>query len=261
MKLKTKTVIGTGAFAALLLIAGQNCQPNYFIKATGGDQAQATGGAVDPICTKGQDCAEDLPPIAEFKCKTIVPITLADPLDVPARANDGVCYSLKILNAIANSKSSLSPTMDQSVISRDHEGTGGLPMNTRHPYVLGRSMVRLIMQDRRFIKLSASGVELKPIKVDNFLLVGTFPDNASHSADASFYRSYGTEDSTIPQTNHITLNDEAIELESFGPSGTSTITALDITNFIRPMTIYDLDVRALDCGSIRENSDVYLLFQ
>ena len=261
MKLNTKAVIGTGAFAALLMIAGQNCQPNYFIKTTGGDQTQAADGNVDPVYTKGVDCIEDQPPIADFKCKTIIPIKVADPLDVPARANDGVCYSLKILDAIANSKSSLSPTMDQSVISRDHEGTGGLPMNTRHPYVLGQSLVRLFMHDRRFIKLSGSGTELIPIKVDNFLLVGTFPDNSTRKADASFYRSYGTEVSTIPQTKNITLNDEAIELESFGPSGTSTIAALDITNDIRPMTIYDLDVRALDCGSIREASDVYLLFQ
>lgn len=218
-------------------------------------------GVLDPGCKVGVDCEGDLPPIKNFQCKTIIPIKSADPLDVPARANDGVCYSLKILDAVANGPSSGTTTIDESIVSRNHDRNSQDSTDTRHPYVLGKVIVKLLMHDRRLIKLSGSGSEETPIRVDNFLTVGTFPDNEAHVAPASYYRAYGTMDSTINHTDTISLNGQGVTVNDFGPGGTSSISTVDITNYIHPMTIYDIDVRLLDCGSVRESSDVYVLFQ
>ncbi len=248
--------------SVVVLVAGQNCQPSYKMNNNIIDNPTVASTTVlDSGCKAGIDCERDLPPIADFHCKTIVAIRSADPLEVPARANDGVCYSLKILDAVANGPSSSTTIVDETIISRNHDRTSQDSNDTRHPYVLGKVLVKLLMHDRRLIKLSSSGIEEMPIRVDNFLTVGTFPDNPTHVAPASYYHAFGTMDSTINNTDTISLNGEPVIVNDFGPGGTSSISTVDITNYIHPMTTYDLDVRLLDCGSVRESSDVYLLFQ
>jgi hypothetical protein len=111
------------------------------------------------------------------------------------------------------------------------------------------------------VKLSGSGTSPAPIKVDNFVVAGLYPAIDGVQPDTGFYRAHGTADAMITGTNHVLVRSSPVTLTPFGPSGTSTIAPLDITADVVPGQMFELDLRALDCGGSRELSEIYLLFQ
>jgi hypothetical protein len=258
-----KSYFVLGVTCVVVLIANQNCgQPGDLNLNAQQGSASTLGCTLNcPTPTPAPTPAPTPtptptpPPISDFQCKSFVTLALGNSMQIPARDGSGTCYAVKLLNAIANSASSLTAVTDSEVVSRNHD-TGAA---TRNPYVLGSDTLEMTLADRRFVKLSGSASQLAPIKVDNFILSGIYPSSGPNSTN--FYRAYGTADSTIPGTKVITLRGDNISLQPFGPAGTSTVNALDITSDIIPGSPYTLDLRALDCGGSRELSDVYLLFQ
>jgi len=196
----------------------------------------------------------------DFDCQIVQTLSVVpgQTLEVPARSEQGVCFRVKLMNAIANSSSTLTQELDDEVVSRNHNG--GEASKTRHPYVLGRSLLSFKTLGLRTIKLAGPQGASSPIRVDNFVLSGIYP-TADQSPGVSSYRAYGTKDSTIPNTTYIFFRDRELDLVGFESGGTSTIAPLDITTQVLPGTAYILDVRALDCGGSRELSEIYLLFQ
>ncbi len=188
----------------------------------------------------------------EFACKQFVEIANF-PFVVPARDNNGTCYYSKLFNAIPNGPSS--GEKEITVISRNH-GTGPNPTN---PYVLDKASREFKLLGERAVKLSGQFNQLAPIKVDNFLTVGK--RLKTESANMIVWKSYGTQDSTIPGTNYIKINDVNNILTPFGAAGTATVNALLLTQDFEIMKDYILDVHALDCGGSKELSNVYLVFQ
>jgi hypothetical protein len=196
----------------------------------------------------------------EFSCKSIMALAPVNGLlTVPARTGAGICYSVKLMDAIANSSSKLTSTRDMTVLSRNHDAGGG----NRNPYSMGAKVVDFYMEGPHQVKLSGSGMALAPILVDNYVLTGIYPKSVANPG-ASYFHAYGTSDASVIGTdavNSILVNDQPVTVQAFATGGTSTIAPLDITNQVMEKQTYTLDARALDCGGAREMTEVYLLFQ
>jgi hypothetical protein len=197
----------------------------------------------------------------DFTCKTVKPLVWSNgKLEVPARTEEGVCYAVKLLNAVAGSESKLTKVNDGDLVSRNHDVRYDDPNDVRHPYLLGKKQVSFWMGGARTVKLAGSPSPSAPIKVDNFIMVGIAPQSVANPG-AEYYKAYGTSDSTVYTSNSIIYKNKYVPLQAFATGGTSTITPLDITSKVTPNQVYNLDVRAEDCGAWRELSDIYLLFQ
>lgn len=202
----------------------------------------------------------------DFACKQIVALNLGPGntvLQVPARSSQGLCYSLKIMDSIANGASENTSAHDGEIISRSH-GADAERSDNQTPYLLGSKSLKFKLDGARNVRLNGSPNNLTSIKVDNYVLIGLIPEegaNASNQDKVAFYKSYGTEDARLKGKDYISFRNQAVFLKPFGPGGTSTIAPLDITSEVKPAKTYELDARALDCGGSRELSDIYLLFQ
>lgn len=202
----------------------------------------------------------------EFQCKSVVALAQSSAgfYDVPARTTAGICYSVKLMNRIANGSSTLTTVTDPDFLSRDHSAGNGNYLNQVAPYQLGKSTLGFILRQgggARGVKLSGSTDSLSPILVDNYVAVGLAKTSVGLS-DVTSYRAYGTSDSTIDAAStYVKFRTQQLPLKSFGSGGTSTINALDITTRVSTEVPYSLDVRALDCGGARELSDIFLVFQ
>lgn len=193
----------------------------------------------------------------DFQCSSVINLTsAADLQNIPARTVEGLCYSYKMADAIANSASSLTTAVDADVVSRNHSGGSA----TRNPYLMASIKLDVKLGGGRVVKLAGGSNATSPILVDNFLLVGVYPSNTAITDWATYYNAYGTSDSTVAN-NSILFHNQNILLQPFGGGGTSTIAPLDISKFIFPLTSYTLDIRAEDCGGARQLSSLYLLFQ
>ncbi len=193
----------------------------------------------------------------DFKCLSIVNLPYSKKFTIPARTAAGICYSMKLFNSIPNGPSNLTQEIDSEVISRDHGQPG---MFLRNPYVLGKDLLNFTLEGKRVAKLSGGANATSPIKVDNYVLVGLYPEAIQPLT--SHYSAQGTLDSTVTTAQtHILLNNQAVPLKSFGPSGTATVAPIEIVREADTNLSYMLDLRALDCSGSRELSEIYLLFQ
>ncbi len=193
----------------------------------------------------------------DFKCLSVVSLPYSKKFSIPARTSAGICYSMKLFNSIPNSKSNLTQEIDNEVISRDHDKAG---MFLRNPYVLGKDLLNFTLEGKRVAKLAGGANATSPIKVDNFVLVGLYPEAIQPLI--SHYSAQGTLDSTVTTAQtHILLDNQPVPLKSFGPQGTATVAPIQIVNEADTNLSYMLDLRALDCGGARELSNIYLLFQ
>lgn len=192
----------------------------------------------------------------DFKCTNVISLPYSNTITVPARTIDGVCYAMKIFDAIPVSNSGLSPTTDSEVISRNH---GGITGTTRNSYIMNKALVNLKLLGPRVVKLSGGTDATTPILADNFVVIGLYLQIATPLV--THYAAYGSSDSTIPGTNHILFKNEPLPLTPFATGGTSSIAPLEIVKEADSDLNYLLDVRALDCGGVRQLSNMYLLFQ
>lgn len=193
----------------------------------------------------------------DFKCLSVVTLAYTKTLSIPARTSQGVCYAMKIFDAIENGNSNLTTTIDKEVISRRHgEGSG----YTRNPYSMDSDLLNFVLSGPRVVKLSGGASATSPIKIDNFALIGLYPKAVSPLP--SHFSAHGTADSTVDaEAMTIQYKNSPVVLKPFGPSGTATVEPLDIVRVADPNLNYMLDIRALDCGGSRELSTVYVLFQ
>ena len=120
-------------------------------------------------------------------------------------------------------------------------------------------MRQFTLDGPRAVKLSGNYASLAPILVDNFLLIGQ--RLASDSPTADSWNAYGTADSTIYGQNYVLAYNNPVVLQTFGPGGTATVSALLLTQYFQPDISYILDVNAYDCGGSRQLSYIYLMWQ
>ena len=202
----------------------------------------------------------------EFACKTYVALAAGanGSYTVPARTTDGICYSVQLMSAIPNGASSLTTTIDNQVISRNHDIANNTYLDTHHPYSMARALTQFTMiagGGAREVKLAGSSSTAAPITVDNFVLVG-LATKAATLNNVADYRAYGSQDSTVNQAQtDILMKNKEVPFTSFGTGGITTVSALDITTQVSTGVPFLLDVRALDCGGSRELSDIFLIFQ
>ena len=219
------------------------------------------------------DCANRIKNTAQnkcqdFSCQKFIELTsLNELLKIPARDSNGVCYAIKILNQITLSSSSLNKTIDQDVLSRNHDQLDQSQKPNHQPYQLGFVKTEFRVEGPRVVKLSGGLSDTAPILVDNFLLLGVYPTGADISGNLnSVYSARGTSDSAVLDNNkrstaNIEFLNTPIPVIPYGTGGTGSVSAVDITRSAEPKIFNTLDIRALDCGGSRELSDVYLLFQ
>ncbi|RYZ81473.1 MAG: hypothetical protein EOP06_23415 [Proteobacteria bacterium] len=256
MKLKA---IGIAAIFVVGIVAFQNCsQVNFAPTATG----DATGVGPTGTETDPDGPVVDIGDVPEFKCKSFVELdaTNGQVLDVPARSTDGVCFLAKLISSVTYDPAESNPNVDNDIVSRDHAGGIYNDAERVHsPFNMGSKTVRLLLRGARSVKLSGGKNETSKIVVDNFILVGLSP--TAQIGTPSFYKAYGTSDSTVRKTNSVLFKSKEVPLKAFATGGTSTFTALALDGSIEISRDYSLDVRALDAGSAGNTSDIYVIFQ
>lgn len=216
--------------------------------------------AISAIVNADVDCGNKIKEngkCIDFKCLSVVTLPYTKTLSIPARTSHGVCYAMKIFDAIENGSSSLTTNIDKDVVSRRHgEGSG----YTRNPFSMDSDLLNFVLAGPRVVKLSGGANATSPIKIDNFALIGLYPKAISPLP--SHFSAHGTSDSTVDaDAMTILYKDSPVVLKPFGTSGTATVAPLDIVRAADTNLDYMLDIRALDCGGSRELSKVYVLFQ
>ena len=202
----------------------------------------------------------------DFACQSVVAITSDQLTQVPARTSDGICYSYKLMSAIANSSSNLTTVFDNDIMAKNHGRTNDTSLND-HPFSMGQFKGNFKLLGARAVKLAGGANATAPILVDNFVMTGVYPAATQAPVDVrKYYRVTGTSDAAIVDTKgnstgSIQFDSEQLPVVSYASGGTSSIAPIDITTSATPNVLQTLDVRALDCGGSRELSDVYLLFQ
>jgi hypothetical protein len=224
----------------------------------------ATDSSSDPVGTpNGMG-----PAASNFNCLKYEAVSV-DQLDaVPARSTDGICFYIKIFDAIPSSSSAKFSQRDLDVLSRNHDINADDPRQISSPHVMGRFEHHIRLLGERKVLLSGGPDVATGLQVDNFMLYGIFPQEYSLAGVwlNQFYRASGSSDSTIAGSNgansgKIFFRGSMLPLEAFTTGGVSTIAPVSLSDRIPPMTDQILDLRMLDCGAIAQLSDVYLLFQ
>jgi hypothetical protein len=250
MKMKA---LGVAACFALGILTFQNCSQVAFNTAP----PTASKASLDEDPT-----VVDIETVPDSQCKSFVELntTSGQILDIPARSSAGVCFLAKIISAVKYDEFTNS-NRENDVISRNHDAAGGSDSTVIHsPYVLGSKLVRVILHGQRSVKLSGGKNDTSEIHVDNFILVGLAP--SAQIGTPSFYKAYGTTDSSLPGTNHVLFKNQEVVVKGFMKMGTSSVDPVPLEGSIELSREYTLDVRALDAGGlIGETSDIYLLFK
>ncbi len=191
-----------------------------------------------------------------YDCERFVELSGTN-FQIPPRSPQGICYYTKLFDAQPNAPS-FGPKLS-TVLSRNHDinspEQGTAPPAS--PYIMGQKAFQIRIDGPRAVKLSGSRSRLAPILVDNYFLVGS----REVGQPASGYLAYGTDDAAVIGTHNILVNNVPVPLIGFGPLGTATVNALLLNERFTPGKNYLFSVDALDCGGIRELSEVYLIFQ
>jgi hypothetical protein len=196
--------------------------------------------------------------IPEFTCRKVQLLEKTDSLTIAARDESGTCFAMKALSAFATSDSSLTSKIDDDALANDHFNGFGSDRE-RKSFLMDRLHLRFAFQGPRRILLSGAADDRTPILVDNYALVGIAP--SSRNLIARDYRAYGTSDAALFRTKGIHFKGQNVPLTAFQGGGTASIQPLDITRYVEPGRDYQLDLRAEDCGGIRQLSEIYILFQ
>ena len=202
----------------------------------------------------------------DFACKSVVALTASQLTSIPARTSAGICYSYKLMSAIANSSSNLTTGFDSTILAKNHGRTKDNNLNDA-PFLMGQFKGNFQLQGARAVKLAGGNSATASILVDNFIMTGVYPAATATPIDVrKYYRVTGTTDAAIinadgSSTGSVQFNSEQLPVVGYASGGTSSIAPLDITSSATPNVMQTLDIRALDCGGSRELSDIYLLFQ
>lgn len=242
---------GLGAFigASILVLAFQNCSESKmtFAEIPEGELFSSSQAA-------------------EFQCLQYVEVSLSDigsqRWDIPARTEEGVCYYVKIAEAmpVQSSKDS-GMGRDSDVVSRDHNFSLADGLKTNHPYVMAQQKISFSLSDQRKILVAGGPSELDPILVDNFILVGVSAEGMAENINRQ-YLAYGTSDSSVfTDSNKVLYKNYQVGLIPFATGGTSTVNAIALENKMAIGYAFNLDIRLLDAGGAAHMSDIYLIIQ
>jgi hypothetical protein len=241
-------------------------------------------------------------------------LTTSTGANIPAQdpSGQGVCYYYPIVNStqtIASSPSYLTgqniTEHDQDVVSADHD-VQVMPEIVWHPYILNHTNLNMTFTGARTLQLTSGRVnsagvfQTSDISIDNFFLVGVYPQSETLSTNnvLSYYSAWGTGDSVVANaqgvnTQGVAFNPAGIQLttnETYTYSngstanysndgvvtnssysivplnveasgGTAEVPAVSLTNLVYAQVPITLDFRAIDCGGSRVLGAVYLLIQ
>lgn len=193
-------------------------------------------------------------------CDSYVEVT-SSKFAIPARAIDPtkgkVCYYVKLVSKIGLKSSDMFPERRDDIVSRLHGGAGNAP-----PHVMASKQISFVLQGDREVVLAGDSHGGADIYVDNYFLVeimfpGLMKPNlwASGTADALPYDSKG-----VPSPIMVG-NFPVDDWHAYGAGGTSTFHAINMFNQLAKDKEISFRGSSLDCGSVGETSDVYLLFR
>lgn len=178
------------------------------------------------------------------------------PRNVNADGKGKVCYYVKLVSKVQLAPSESFSARRSDIVSRNHGGEGNAP-----PYVLASKLVSFILQGDREVVLAGDSFGGADIYVDNYFLVevlypGLTKSNlwASGTADALPYSGKGV--------GPIMVDGQPVDdWHAFGEGGTSTFKAINMYSHMTKNKEILFRGSSLDCGSVGESSDVYLLFR
>lgn len=205
-----------------------------------------------PICPGGQTYdGTRCVPFSEV-CASFQELT-GDPIVVPARDGSGVCYYLKLINHKALVSSSQYPNMRMDIEARPHDPT------TTHPRIMDTKTINeLRILGTREIVLSGAFDGSARVRVDNFFLVET--EFVSQGQLVKKLFGQGTADAPKPGQPLTVGGQEVVYVPGLA-SGTDIIDPVDLA-LVTPLQMpVKFRVSALDCGSVGETSDIFVLFR
>lgn len=179
------------------------------------------------------------------------------PRSVNADGRGKVCYYAKLVGKTALAPSTTYTERRQDIVSRNHGGPGNAA-----PHVMGSREIKFVLLGDREVVLAGDSHGGDDIYVDNYFLVevmfpGLMKPNlwASGTGDAIPYRDGG---GTMP----IQVNGEPVlDWHVFGSGGTSRFNPINMYGQLTKNKEISFRGSSLDCGSVGETSDVYLLFR
>jgi hypothetical protein len=251
--MKKQSLVG-GVFAIVLVVAFQNCSKMTFTSTPDTNASESLSssnsetGGVDP------GNVVDLTTVPPAGCSSVKQINYVDGqlLSIPARDAGQVCYIVKLMDKMYYVGDNENKNFDMEVVSDNH---GGLLNN--HPKIMGSKKVRVLLGGARSIKVAGGPKGTEPIIVDNFFLVGIAP--SALIGNPSDYHAYGTGDSVYTD-NSVLFKNSKVGVTAFSGGGTASV-VLPLDGKIGIGAEYTMDMRALDCGSKGELTDIYLFFQ
>ena len=211
------------------------------------------------------------PFVNNFECEEYVMLSdFGSKLEVPARTNNGVCYFVKIADAVAQQRSG-SPGINQrdvTVKAADHDAsrTSQGYQFENNPFFLGGSAFDLKVGEHW--KMAISGAFNDPsadMFIDNFFLF----ELKNSLIDQAW--AYGTDDARarpngqmrdVRRRNHLGFFEPVTDFTVFAPGGTARVTAISLDLYLDRIRNESTQFRfrALDCGGSARLSDVYLVF-
>ena len=204
----------------------------------------------------GHDCVAISP-----SCDSYVEIVNSKfaipPRNVDASGKGKICYYVKLVSKVAKANSSTFSERRNDIVSRKHGGTGNAP-----PHVMASKEISFVLQGDREVVLAGDSHGGDDIYVDNYFLVEVmFPGLAKPNLWAS-----GTRDALPLNSKNVAVpiqvNGQAVtDWHAFGDGGTSRFNPINMYNQLTKDKEISFKGSALDCGSVGESSDVYLLFR
>lgn len=195
------------------------------------------------------------------KCQSFQELNLSgDLINLPEKSSENICYYIKLFNAVANHKSgTYGEKRDPDVLSSNHNGDSSTYIA---PFVMGDASVKFNNQANWKISLSGAYNDPKvQMAIDNYFFVQFTYGSPAIELNSAF----GTADAepgkgALP----ILYKDLELNFEAFAAGGTAMVDAIGLqtpsstdANFD---FIYNLRLRALDCGGSAQLKDVYLVF-
>lgn len=194
-------------------------------------------------------------------CDSYVEVTsskfVIPPRAVNANGGGKVCYYVKLIAKVEKANSTTFVERRNDIVSRNHGGAGNAP-----PHVMASKEISFLLQGDREVVLAGDSHGGDDIYVDNFFLVeimfpGLMKPNlwASGTADALPFNDSGA------IMNILVNKQEVTDWHAFGGGGTSTFHAINMYSQMTKNKDISFKGSSLDCGSVGESSDVYLLFR
>ena len=203
----------------------------------------------------GHDCVA-----ISATCDTYVEVT-SSKFVIPPRAVDAtkgkICYYVKLVSKVALANSTTFVNRRTDIVSRNHGGPGNSA-----PYVMASKEVSFLLQGDREVVLAGDSHGGDDIYVDNYFLVEVmFPGLLRPNLWAS-----GTADALPLDPKNVASpilvnGQEVNDWHAFGAGGTSTFHAINMYNQLTKDQEITFKGSSLDCGSVGESSNVYLLFR